>query len=81
MRMPQERWPAKIHPWIPPERRKRERHRRSWRDCVKEAMKKGGWLQKMHRTGYFGEENREGSRSLYKPIYIHTHTKFLNRIH
>jgi hypothetical protein len=44
MRMPEERWPAIIHSWIPPERRKRGRPRRSWRswrDGITEAMKKG----------------------------------------
>jgi hypothetical protein len=42
MRMPDERWPATIHSWIPPERRKRGRPRLSWRHGVAEAMKKGG---------------------------------------
>jgi hypothetical protein len=41
MRMPEERWPAIIHSWIPPRRRKRGRSKRSWRDGVTEAMKKG----------------------------------------
>jgi hypothetical protein len=38
MRMPQERWPAKIRSWIPPGRIKRRRPRQSWRDGVTEAM-------------------------------------------
>jgi hypothetical protein len=42
MRMPEERWPAIIHSWIPPGRRKRGRRRRSWRDGVTEAMKERG---------------------------------------
>jgi hypothetical protein len=42
MRMPEERWPAINHSWIPPGRRKIRRRRRSWRDGVTEAMKKGG---------------------------------------
>jgi hypothetical protein len=61
MRMPEERWPAIIHSWIPPERRKRGRPRRSWWDCITEAMKKGGWRTKTPRTGYFSEENWKGS--------------------
>jgi hypothetical protein len=40
MRLPEERWPATIHSWIPPRRRKRERPKRSWRDVISEAMKK-----------------------------------------
>jgi hypothetical protein len=39
-RMPEERWPAIIHSWIPPGRRKRGRRRRSWRDGVTDAMKR-----------------------------------------
>jgi hypothetical protein len=41
MRMPEERWPAIIHSWIPPGRRKRGRPRRSWRDGITGAMKNG----------------------------------------
>jgi hypothetical protein len=49
MRMPQERWPAKIHAWIPPGRRKR-------RDGVTEAMEKitalcNGQLYSEKQTG------------------------------
>lgn len=32
------RWPKRVLEWIPPERRKRGRPRRSWRDDIKEAM-------------------------------------------
>jgi hypothetical protein len=32
--------------------------------------KKGGWLQKTHRNGFFGEENWEGGGPQYKPIWI-----------
>jgi hypothetical protein len=39
MRMPEEKWPAIIHSWIPPGRRKRGRPRWSRRDGVTEAMK------------------------------------------
>jgi hypothetical protein len=42
MRMPEERWPAIIHLWIPPGRRKRGRPRWSWLDGVTEAMKRRG---------------------------------------
>jgi hypothetical protein len=42
MKMPEERWPAIIHSWIPLGRRKRERPRRSWRDGITEEMKKRG---------------------------------------
>jgi hypothetical protein len=42
MRMPQERWPTKIHPWIPAGRRKRVRPRQSGRDGVTQAMGKMG---------------------------------------
>jgi hypothetical protein len=41
-RMPEERWPAIIHSWIPPGRRKRGQPRRPWRDGITEALKKGG---------------------------------------
>ena len=37
-RMEENRWPKKILEWDPPERRKRGRPRRSWRDNVQEAM-------------------------------------------
>ncbi|XP_044755113.1 uncharacterized protein LOC123314065 [Coccinella septempunctata] len=37
-RMGDTRWPRKIFERIPPERRKRGRPRRSWRDDVEEAM-------------------------------------------
>jgi hypothetical protein len=40
MRMPEERWPAIIHSWIPPRRRKRGRPRPPWWDGVTEAMEK-----------------------------------------
>jgi hypothetical protein len=61
IRMPEEGWPAVIHSWIPPGRRKRGRPRRSWRAGVTEAMgKKGGSGQKTPRTGYFGEEDWKG---------------------
>jgi hypothetical protein len=42
MKMPEERWPAMIHSWIPLGRRKRGRPRRSWRDGITEEMKKRG---------------------------------------
>jgi hypothetical protein len=42
MRMPEERWPAIIHSWIPQGRRKGGRPRRSWRDSIPEAMEKRG---------------------------------------
>ena len=37
-RMEERRWPRKILDWGPPERRKRGRPRRSWRENVQEAM-------------------------------------------
>jgi hypothetical protein len=61
MRMPEERWPAIIHSWIPPGRRKRGRPKLSWRDGITEVMRK--------RTGYFGEEDWEGGGQPYNPIY------------
>jgi hypothetical protein len=42
MRMPEERWPAIIHSWIPPGGRKRGRPRRSWRDVIAGETKKKG---------------------------------------
>jgi hypothetical protein len=45
MRMPEERWPAIIHSWIPPGRRARGRPRLSWRDGITEAMKRKGMGQ------------------------------------
>lgn len=42
MRIPEGRWSAIIHSWIPAGRRKRRRPRRSWREGVTEAMEKGG---------------------------------------
>jgi hypothetical protein len=42
MRIPEEIWSAIIHSWITPERRKRRRPSRSWRDGVTEAMKRKG---------------------------------------
>jgi hypothetical protein len=71
MRMPEERWPAIIHSWIPPGRRRRGQPRRSWQDGVTEAMKKGGWGKKTPRTGYCGGEDWEGDGQPYKPIYIY----------
>jgi hypothetical protein len=41
MRRPEDRWPAIIHSWISPGRRKRGQPRRSWRDCIMEEMEKG----------------------------------------
>lgn len=41
-RMQEERWPRKVLEWMPPERRKRGRPRRSWRDDVEEAMAERG---------------------------------------
>jgi hypothetical protein len=38
MRMPEEGWPAIFHSWIPPGRRKMGHPKRSWRDCITEAM-------------------------------------------
>jgi hypothetical protein len=69
MRMPEERWPAIIHSWIPAGRRDDlgghggMASQRQW--------KKGGWGEKTHRTGYFGGEDREGGGEPYKPIYIY----------
>jgi hypothetical protein len=60
MRIPEERWPAIFHSWIPWGRRKRGRPRRSWRDGITEAIKKGGWGKKTPKTGDFGEEYWEG---------------------
>jgi hypothetical protein len=40
MTMLQERWPAKIHAWIPVGRRNTGRPRRRWRAGVTEAMEK-----------------------------------------
>jgi hypothetical protein len=69
VRMPEERWPAIIHSWIPPGRRKRGRPRWSWRDGVTGAMKRRWMGQKTPKTGYFGEENWEGGGQPYKPTY------------
>jgi hypothetical protein len=77
MRIPEERWPAKIHSWIPVGKKKRGQPRHSWRDGVTEAMEEGRWGKKMPRTGYFGEENWEGGGLLYKPIYIYTPPQFV----
>jgi hypothetical protein len=70
MRMPEERWPAIIHSWIPQGRRKGGRPRRSWRDGITEAREKGGWGKKTPRIGYFGGEDSEGGVQPYKLIYI-----------
>lgn len=37
-RMEESRWPRKVLEWIPPERRKRGRPKRSWRDDIDGAM-------------------------------------------
>jgi hypothetical protein len=72
MGMPEERWPAIIHSWIPPGRRKRGRPRRSWRDGgITEAMEKRWMGKKTPRTGYFEEEDWEGGGQPYEPIYIY----------
>jgi hypothetical protein len=71
MRMSEERWPAKIHSWIPPVRRKRGRPRRHGGMALQRKWNKGGWVQKTPRTGYFGGEDWEGSGPLHKPIYIY----------
>jgi hypothetical protein len=42
MRIPEERWPAVIHSWIPPGRRKRGRPRLSWWDGITEVMRERG---------------------------------------
>jgi hypothetical protein len=42
MRMPEGRWPARIHSWIPEGRRKRGRPWWSWWDGVSGAMEKRG---------------------------------------
>jgi hypothetical protein len=42
MRMPEGRWPARIHSWILEGRRKRGRPRWSWWDGVRGAMEKRG---------------------------------------
>jgi hypothetical protein len=42
MRILEEKWPAIIHTWISPARRKWGRRGWSWRDGVTEAMKKRG---------------------------------------
>jgi hypothetical protein len=73
MRMPEERWLAIIHSWIPPGRWKMGQHRRSWWDSITEAIKKEGWGKKTPRTGYFGREDWEGGRQPYKPIHIYLH--------
>jgi hypothetical protein len=70
MRMSEERWPAIIHSWIPPGRRKKGRPRWSWRDCITEAMKKGEWGKKTPRTGYFGEEDWECAADRCMSPYI-----------
>jgi hypothetical protein len=65
--MPEERWPAVIHPRNPVGRRKRRRPRQSWRYGVKDAMGKGGWGRR--RPGP-DSLRRELGRPPYKPIYI-----------
>jgi hypothetical protein len=67
-RMPEERWPALTHSWIPPGRRKRGRPRCSWRDGVTEAMKRM-WLRKEDAQDSGGED-WEGGGLPYKPINI-----------
>jgi hypothetical protein len=69
MRMPRDRRPVKIHTQISVGRRRgndighsRMASQRQWR--------RGGWMQKKHKTGRFAEENWEGGRPTYKPIYI-----------
>jgi hypothetical protein len=43
--MPKERWPAKIHSWIPAGRRKRRGPRWSWWDGITESMAKRGVVE------------------------------------
>jgi hypothetical protein len=70
MRMPQERWPAIIHLWIPQWRRKRGRPRQSWRDGITQTTKKRGEMgKKTPWTGYFGDEDWEGGGQPYKSIH------------
>ncbi|XP_030747136.1 uncharacterized protein LOC115875769 [Sitophilus oryzae] len=38
MRMPDDRWPKRVFQWVPPQRRKRGRPRRSWNDGIRESM-------------------------------------------
>ena len=50
-RMTMDRWPKRVWEWTPPQRRKRGRPRRSWRDDVEEAMAQrdlnvGDWLDR-----------------------------------
>jgi hypothetical protein len=73
MKMPEERWPAIIHSWIPVKKEEGTTYRRSWRDGVTETMGKGGWGKKTPRTGYFGGEDWEGGGQPYKYIYIYQH--------
>ncbi|XP_030757801.1 uncharacterized protein LOC115883584 [Sitophilus oryzae] len=38
MRMPDYRWPKRVFQWVPSQRRKRGRPRRSWNDGIRESM-------------------------------------------
>jgi hypothetical protein len=42
--MPQERWPAVIHSWIPAGRRKMGQPRCSWQDGITEEMEERGMV-------------------------------------
>jgi hypothetical protein len=68
MRIPEERWPAIIHSWIPPEEGRGD-DLGGHCGVASEAMKKGGWGKKTPRTGYFGGEDWEGGGQPYKPIH------------
>lgn len=60
-RMDETRWPKRILEWIPYERKKRGRPRRSWREGVDEAMKLRGLEEDMcynRREWKLGTEKR-----------------------
>jgi hypothetical protein len=74
MRMPEERWPAIIHSWIPPEEGRGD-DLGGHGGVASEAVEKRGWGKKTPTTGYFGEEDWEGGGQPYKPIYIYIYDR------
>lgn len=60
-RMGQHRWPRKILEWTPPEKRKRGRPRRSWRNDVDDAMRSRNLNEEMsheRKTWKLGTERQ-----------------------
>jgi hypothetical protein len=81
MRMPQETWPAKIHPWNPAGKRKRGRPRRSWRDGITGAMVKRGMgaedaQDRILGRRVLGRRRTTISTHIYRIILL-AHTGFL----